>query len=93
MSQEGIRSHRAIHVQPTEDIHNKYKKFYLNFSVVFAQKKLKFCEIESAVKLAYRRIFAKCNPIFLGKCLWVTDNREITDAKCIYSEGNMSSSK
>jgi len=64
MSQVGIRSHSAIHVQPTKDIHNKYIKFNLNLSVVFSHKKLKFCEIQSAVKLAYHRVFAKCNPTF-----------------------------
>lgn len=67
MSQDGIRSHSAIHVQPTNDIHNKYIKFYLNLSIDFSPKKPKFCEIQSAVKLAYNRIFAQCNPIFLGK--------------------------
>ena len=67
MSQDGIRSYSAIQVQPTKDIHNKYIKFYLNLSVVFSHKKPKFCEIRSAVKLAYNRISAKCNPIFLGK--------------------------
>jgi hypothetical protein len=67
MSQDGIRSHSAIHVQPRKDIRNKYIKFYLNLSIVFSHTKLKFCQIQSAVKLAYHRVFAKCNPTFLGK--------------------------